>query len=352
MASKDSHKNMNLLSCRSREMNTDLLPILRRLQVKEEKDNFSLHTFIRDLEKSTAYPALQVEGINPDSKQICLCNDLALHQYLPESDQDHRHALLVTMNNYYFQLALQADEFKENKRVYIQKFNQLYLPNQFVYNMLHTFFQIRRTQKVEIISNPFIWKLNQQDQADLHKKKFLTHFPQAKDKKILFVMLPNQITEDARESMGQFSIDEFVQKTRGEWVIVTNSTPLLEQINEARSESQAHLIYLKKQYPLENLLYFSDLLITDVSFFAAAQAGRGKAFYCIKHNNNAFEKYMEKYYPALILSGMDDMDAIAQACKVADEDLSQAHASFYQQFTCPLSKEDPAEIIAEKLIKL
>lgn len=331
----------NLLSCRIREMNSDLLPVERRLRNHPE---CYVHTYVKSLDDIAAKSddSFLLPPSGEFEKNVFLCNDLALRHLLAPFEVSHPQMLLITQNNFYYQLA-QKTFFNRQERQTLAKFSHIFVPNSFVLKTITRSYRFTKHQKVALMETPFSFRLRSAQRQQDKRLDFTLRYPQTAGKKILFLMLPKKIAPEKRSLLESFSLADFMDKLGGDWFLVSNFLPLFKQTDK---DCQDCALYLNQSYPLTDLLYFSDLLISDLSFFAHGQMSRNKPFFCLSHENNAFELYMKKNYPALFLPGLDDL---FDTWITKEDKFKEAFQKFHQEITYE-QQTDPAEQLTELIL--
>lgn len=297
---------VNFLSCRAREMNTDLLPIYHQFRTDSR---CYAHTFLKNWEQLPTDENLirsvsktPTEFSSP-SYNIFFCNDIALRHQLGSYQPSKPQLLLITPNNHYYQLALRTLPNKQD-RGSLEKFSHIFVPNPFIKKVIKKHYTIRQSQHLISTETPFSYRLRQESLQKKYRDQFTILFPQAAQKKILFIMLPKQMSAITEKAIPCFSLTDFIDRLGKDWLLVTNCFPLLKQTTTDLSD---RVLYINLRYPLENILYFSDLVITNLSFFAHGQMSRKKPCFCLSYQENGFEKYMKKKHPALFLSRLQEL---------------------------------------------
>ena len=56
------------------------------------------------------------------------------------------------------------------------------------------------------------------------------------------------------------------------------------------------------------LLYLSDILVTNTGNHGVDFAGSGKPMYCYHVKENGFMRYMKEYYPGLCLTSLEELE--------------------------------------------
>lgn len=293
---------VNLLSCRTREMNTDLLPIYRKLQ---SNPDCYVHTYVKNRDQLTldGNHSNTIMSSSSFQKNIFLCNDIGLRQLLRPLEDSSSQMLLITPNNPYYQLALKSF-IKRQEKLALAKFSHIFAPNPFIMETIKKHYILNEKQKLILMETPFSFRLRDEELQQSIRRQFTLRFPKTADKKILFIMLPKQMSKETQKSLEKFSLPDFLDKLGKDWFLITNSLPILKQ---SGSDCSDRSLYISLQYPLDQILYFSDMLITDMSFFAHGQLIRKKPFFCLSYQNNGFEQYMKKHFPALFLSSLYDL---------------------------------------------
>ncbi len=337
------------LSCRVREYNTDLRPLYDRLKKKEDT---SVFTFIRDNNKSMipdpvspliAFPPADERESTPSYSIIC--NDIAMRDFYPERENGIPQILLITPNNFFYQLIMKdAPDADDPKRLDLEKFSHILAPNQFIADIITRNYNLDSTQHLELLENPFHWNLCQEENINWQKEKFFSKYPQAKDKKILFLMMPQKTGKEQKEILGNFPLDDFLTQLGKDWFFITNCKPLLIRTMGMRKDYSEQFLYLNRQYPLEDILYFCDILVTDLSYLAVAQAQKNKPFFCLGHNDNAFEQYIKENHPTLFLETSNDLLSINDSSL----ELTKDHIKLYEELV--YKQADDPQITLEKLL--
>ena len=105
----------------------------------------------------------------------------------------------------------------------------------------------------------------------------------------------------------------------------TNSELLMENAFSLSSKYQKNFGYVNRIFPVQDLLYVSDVLVTNNGRFAASFACRNKPIWVCAYNQNWFEKYVQQCYPDMFLPSAEQI-----GINIVQDDLSDEHKKFCQ----------------------
>lgn len=86
--------------------------------------------------------------------------------------------------------------------------------------------------------------------------------------------------------------------------------------------------YMKGIFGFDNLLYFSDMLVTNSSKHACTFASEKKPVYYLNYGKKHFGRYMKQYYPDLYLETAEELMTL----DYDQTELSEEESRFCQEF--------------------
>ena len=127
-------------------------------------------------------------------------------------------------------------------------------------------------------------------------------YPEAKGKKILTILTVNQTApEEMTELFSDLDLKKFLNEIGDNWFLLTNNINLLEMSGKLPFSYSKCFGYMKGVFGFDNLLYFSDMLVTNSSKHACTFASENKPVYYLNYGKKHFGRYMKQYYPDLYL---------------------------------------------------
>lgn len=336
------------LSTRGREMNIDLKLIKDYLEENLSETEF--HYFFKS--NATKIPAAnrQIEkarlSLCKNFKNI-ICMDSSIPIKIPSAAPGERRILSVAPYDYIFNEYLNFVENPEKppKKTFF-RCTHVIPGAPFITNLLKEHYEFEQAEILSDICSPFSWHLSQEPCRKQMRQDFYTMYPQAKGKKILSLLLVNQGNKekDDNEVFLDFPLKEFIEKMGEEWFFITNSMDILNMSEILSFDYFSHIACMKNQFNINNLLYVSDMLITNSSKHGIAFVPTKNPVYCLDYGDKYFSKYMKDFYPSLYFEKAADMMKI----NFQKEILSEDEQKFYREFSYDV-KENPCEKIREIL---
>ena len=200
------------------------------------------------------------------------------------------------------------------------------------------------TDGLTVIDNvclPKTWDILHSRRRDQIRKNMEYYFPQMKEKKILSVLL----TGKQRNPEGDIlfpgeSLKSLADKLDEDVFILYNSLDISRTLHGLSGEYRDRMGYMGCYMTDSQLVYITDILVTNTGNHAVDFAGTGKPVYCYNLKENGFSSYMKEYQPGLYLDSLDLLGDIDFSH--LDEDPAQVQ---FHKETVSRSGKNPFEVI-------
>ena len=97
--------------------------------------------------------------------------------------------------------------------------------------------------------------------------------------------------------------------------------------------------YMKGVFGFDNLLYFSDMLVTNSSKHACTFASENKPVYYLNYGKKHFGRYMKQYYPDLYLETAGELLTLDyDQTELSEEESRFCQGFSYNKFINPLEQ--------------
>lgn len=314
-------KVISFVSSRKRGFNPDMMALKESLS--EASGNYSFRYFLKSDQTGNF---LVNKGVSFEKKSFCnnaknlICIDDSLPETMAE-DQDLKKILFAIPYDYQFKSLVDSKADKKNTD--FKKYSHIFTGSKFVSDLLKHQYDVSGVTLIEDICHPMGWSIAHEENQKTVFERFFTFWPGMKGKKILSIITSGkQTAENAFQT--EVDLRGLLDAIREDWFVLTNDSGLHELAQALPIEYADAFGYMKDISVPNKLLYVTDLLVTNSSYFATTFAAKRKAFYWIRHDNTGFEQYMDQRYP--------EMD-FAQVIKAGLQDLEKVNKELCEYFS-------------------
>ena len=322
---------ISFLSTRGRGMNIDLKLIQDHLASAFPDTTFDYYMKSTATKVPAANQQLEKARLSfcTNAKNI-ICMDPSIPIKLSSATPEERRLLTLVPYDYLFNEYLKFIEDAElpHKKTFI-RCTHIFPGSTFFRNLLKNFYEFENTVFLDDVCLPLAWDITSKESKETIRSKFEYLYPDAKGKKILTILTVNQtVPEEMQDLFSDLDIKELLDKIRNDWFIITNNINLLDRINRLPFSYTECFGYMKGVFGFDNLLYFSDMMITNSSKHACTFASANKPIYYLNYGKKHFGRYMKQFYPDLYLETAGELTTI----NYKKRELSDVEAKFCQEF--------------------
>lgn len=304
------YTNITFLSSRKRGMNIDMKLIKDYLERTMDHINFR---YFLESELNKNYmvkmgrQAAKKNFIHEKDNVICidgsLTNDLG--------KGEGKRILLALPFGYQFEKAISREENPDMGLLNNFKgFNYILSPSPFTSDILRKIYKLDGIKLIENVYAPFTWQISRPKFQEEVKDQFSVYYPSIKGKKTLSILTTGKLEENKKNWCENFNLEDLLKNLGEEWFVFTNDSCILEQAVMLPARYINSFGYINHVYPPRNLLYFSDILVTNSSIYATYFVPCKKPVYCLKYNDNCFEQYIAKHHPDIYLKSLEELEEL------------------------------------------
>lgn len=334
---------ISFLSTRGRKMNIDLKIVQDYLASVLPDVTFKYYF----KNTATKVPAVNQQLGNArlsfcEDAQNLLCMDASIPIKIAPATPEERRLLTLAPYDYLFKEYLKYIENpeSEHKKTFI-RCTHIIPGAPFFSRFLKDFYVFENTLLLDNLCLPFSWDITQEPQKVKFRNEFEYFYPQAKGKKILSVITVNQKASDEINNLFlDLDLKKLLDRLKDDWFLITNNVNLLEMASSLSFEYAGCFGYMKDRFNINNLLYFSDILVTNSSKHACAFASVKKPVYYLNYGNKYFGTYIKQFYPDLYLNTAGELMKI----NYDDPLLSGEQQKFCQDFSYDTTQNPLEEI--------
>ncbi|MDD7210453.1 MAG: hypothetical protein PUH29_10450 [Lachnospiraceae bacterium] len=341
---------ISFVSTRGRSFNIDLRLVKEYLSrhLPEVKFEYYLN------KTSTQYPMIN-KKMEDGRRTFCanakniVCMDSSIPIKIPSAKEGEHRLFLSAPFDYQFKVFLEyaAHPEQKKKKTYI-RCTHIVPGSPFCSKLLRNCYQWEDgVTFLDQICLPVCWDMMQPEKQNIARKNIEFYYPFIKEKKILSILFSGKVEageeeEEPQNPFGDFSLKEVLDLIKDDWFIVTNNYYLIETACQLSSDYKNCFGYTKNKFSVNDLLYISDMLITNNSKYATMIAARKKPFYYAEYTEKHFGAFIKKYFPELYLGEIHNITTI----NFSAEELSEQQKIFCREFAYD-TEQNPMEKILE-----
>lgn len=302
-------KEITFLSSRGRGLSNDLA-LVKNFFTNQTSEEIMLRYYLNnELHKNP----LAGHGYRRAKKTFCqgmsnaICVDASLSTNLNNLAPEGKRILLAVPYDYQFKNMVMMEE--KNRQFHLNtlaRFTHIIAGSPFTAELLKKAYRLEGRELIENVALPFAWDTLQPESRKRVQDKIRFYFPQVEGKKVLSIIVYGDV-EKKRKDWENFDIRKFTGELGEDWFVFTNSELLMENAFAMSNRYKSCFGYLDRLLPVPDLLYISDVLVTNNGRLATAFSIQKKPLYACQYNRNYFEQYMSSHYPGMYLSGAEQL---------------------------------------------
>ncbi len=175
---------------------------------------------------------------------------------------------------------------------------------------------------------PFAESLCDSSDKEIIRKKAEGIFPQISEKKVLSIITTGTKQKGTDTKFFDLNVHKLCKDIPDDWIIVTNN-PVIGDMT-----SRLDVSYINKIVEIESsamlfadILYFSEILLTDSPSYSCVFASTKNPFYIINFDESPFTEFMKQFYPSLFVAELNDIPKL-----ISNSGLSESHLDFIDKF--------------------
>ena len=332
------------VSSKSRGLSPDLRAVKDYLFENLESVSFSYFTGNENSKNKYVK-----QGVKNANKEFCknienaICIDGSLPAKLVPAAEKGKRILISTPYDYQFKAMNGVLKGENKKKNTFSNFTNVIVGSPFGRDLFEKCYKIPKGEIIDKVCCPLAWKLNSEEQQKNMREKFQNYFPDIEGKKILSILFTGSL--DTEENpFENFDWKALIKSLGDQWFIFTNNEDFIENAIRLGAKYRKSFGYVNQMLDSRELMYFSDCIVTNSGMYASYFSSRKKPVYCMKYNDNEFEKYMRNNYSGLFIN---DLNGIIDK-QIQKENYSDEHRKFSEYFSYDTSI-NPCDTILEIL---
>ncbi len=256
---------------------------------------------------------LAAHGYRRAKKDFCdgmtnvLCVDGSLTHQINNMAPEGQRILLAVPYDYQFKNMYLME--KRGRKFHLNtfsRFTHIIAGSPFSADLLRRAYRIEGKELIENVSLPLAYDICLPERQNEVRERIFYYFPQARGKKLLSVIVFGD-AEMKRKDWETLDIRQWVKDLGDEWFLFTNSEILMENTFCMGNHYKENFGYLNRILPIPELLYVSDVLVTNNGRLASVFSILDKPVYACAYSKNYFEKYMSLKYPQMYFHNAAEM---------------------------------------------
>lgn len=314
-----SNNTISFVSTRGRGLNSDLQIVKNDLMAMLPDVEFQYY-----LNKTATKIPLINTKMEDARRTFCaeaqniICMDPSIPIKIPSASEKEIRLLLATPFDYQFNIFMKNIDNPdfEKKQTFI-RCTHVIPGSPFTARLLQTCYEWEDTVTfLDNIPLPISWDIAQEEQRATFRKQLEFFYPQAKNKKIVSVLLVGQKPdtepgEEPENLFKDFNLKTIMDSIEDDCFLITNNWDLVELAYQLPYEYSTKFGYIKNKLSLNEMMYVSDMLITNSSKHAGNFSVMQKPIYYLEYLPKVFGNFIRKFYPSMYLedlNGLSDID--------------------------------------------
>lgn len=284
-------KNIAFLSPTSKGISADLR-IIKEYFFKISDASFSFFTANENLESKEDSKAVKLKKVDFCKKaENIVCAEASLPIRNMFENSNYSRVFIPAPYDYLFKrLLTDADE----KRNSLSNFTHIFYPSPLAKLAIEKHYSLNAIEIIDGYASPLAYDICKKDKQEEILKKIESIYPGAKGKKIISIFQNGKADGVCEEAIKGFNLGDFLDKLSDDCALFTNMTELLDKTHYLSESQRAKFYYFDLLLPPSQLLYVTDVLITNSSYLACSFAAKRLPIYALQYSESYFEQYMAK----------------------------------------------------------
>ena len=341
---------ISFVSTRGRDLNSDLQIVKDDLMTALPDMEFQYY-----LNKTATKIPLINTKMEDARRTFCseaqniICMDPSIPIKIPSASENETRLLLASPFDYQFNIFMKyLENPKQKKKQTFIRCTHVIPGSPFTAKLFKSFYEWE--DNITFLDNiplPISWDLMQEEKRAAVRKQLEFYYPQAKGKKIVSILLLGQKPEpeegeDSVNLLEGFDLKNWMDSLDDDWFLITNNWDMVEISYQLPYKYASKFGYIKNKIPVNEMMYLSDMLITNSSKHDGNFAITKKPIQYLEYLPKVFGNYMKKFYPSMYLKDMNELPTV----DFSTLELSTEQEKFCQEFSyAPM--ENPLETIRE-----
>lgn len=175
---------------------------------------------------------------------------------------------------------------------------------------------------------PFSYSIIRERDKTQARMKAERIFPQITGKKVISILTTGANQKGTDTKFFDLDIKTLCRELPEDWIIVTNNSLIGEKTSVLSADHAGKIVCVEaSSFMFADILYFSEILITDAPNYACIFASSKKPFYVINFDDSAFTDLIKRFYSPLFISELNEIPEL-----IKSSSLSAAHLDFAAKF--------------------
>lgn len=303
-------KSVTFLSSRGRGITREMFLIKSYLLEHRREDQWQFRFFQKNEKSDNAMAGM---GFGRSKQKFCgdmtnaICIDPSLTPGMKNVSAEGAKIFLSLPYDYQFRNRMAMEDGKKDMSYRtLKRFTHILAGSPFSAELLKTSYQLDDVEVIEDVNLPMAFDVCKEEAGNRVRRILDYYFPAAKGKKILSILVFGTVDEK-KLPYEDFDLRAFLRKQGEDWMLFTNSEVIMENAFSVDAGYRGSFAYINQLLPTQELLYVSDVLVTNNGRFAASYAARRKRFFCPRYKDTYFEKYVRTRFPELYVADLNDL---------------------------------------------
>lgn len=302
-------KEITFFSSRGRGMSNDLALLKNFLMDRNSEEIMFRYYLNNELHKNplAGHGYRRAKKTFSEGMTNAICVDASLSTSINNLAPEGQRILLAVPYDYQFKnMVLMEEKGKKFHLNTMARFTHIIVGSPFTAELFRKAYRLEDKELIENVALPLAWDTTQEESRKTIQEQVFFYFPQAKGKKILSIIVYGD-EEKRRKDWENFDIKKLTGELGEDWFVFTNSELLMENAFSMSNRYKNCFGYMNRILPVPDLLYVSDVLVTNNGRLATSFSIQNKPVYACQYNKNYFEKYMSLCYPDMYFSNVEQL---------------------------------------------
>lgn len=326
-------KSITILSSRGRGISADLVFMRTHLVCENDMSHVVFRSFSQNEKSGSAGVVARMRRKFCENAMHVLCVDGSLSG--KGNFGEGCRLLLASPYEYQFKNAMASGRLGTFKN-----YTHIIAGSPFTEKLLKQCYELDGINVIGQTALPLAWEICQAAQQEKARERIAFYFPEVREKKVMFLQFGKKSFFEGD------SLQNLLDSLGDSWFVVTNSRGIVEDARALPLEYRTRFASMNGLMQTHELLFVTDVLVTDNGRMAASFSSRGKPVYCPLSDNSSFERYMKTFYRELCIANEKELLRLPLEGELSSKGRKFCHEFSYSNAGNPYQKT--AEIFGLK----
>lgn len=282
-------KHISFLCPSSKGLSADLR-LIKEHFFNNTDTEFCFFTANENLDIKEEAKAVKLKKVDfcENAKNI-ICAEISLPVRDMFGESEYSRVFIPGQYDYLFKRAITEVDEKRNT---LSNFTNIIYPSPIVKSAIEKHYDLEGITAMDGYASPLAFDICQENKRNEIYNKVVRIYPNIAGKKIISILKNGKLSKECENALINFDLCQFLDQLSDDYIVLTNLTELLDKAHYLSDSQKSKFYFFDLLIPPSQLLYITDIAITNSSYLACTFASKRQPIYMLEYANSCFEQYM------------------------------------------------------------